>query len=193
MTTLEQIAPAFVEMAHRIVWATGATVDPDGRPWTRILHPLWSWSGDSLTGILATSPLSPKRSHLDARPFVSFTYWQPNHDTCAAQCDAEWDLSDEGRAAGWDAFASAPEPVGYDPAIIPLWDSPTPPAFAIVHLRPWRLHVMPGSVTPDASTSRASSRHRPASSTVNTTSRCGGAHTSINISPSGATSSNTSW
>ena len=43
MTTLTEIAPDFVAMAHRIVWATAATVDPQGRPWTRVLHPIWQW------------------------------------------------------------------------------------------------------------------------------------------------------
>ena len=38
--TLETVAPAFVEMAHRIVWATAATVDTAGNPQTRILHPV---------------------------------------------------------------------------------------------------------------------------------------------------------
>ena len=37
------VAPAFVELAHRIVWGTVATVDPEGRPRTRILHPIWEW------------------------------------------------------------------------------------------------------------------------------------------------------
>src|SRR5947207_11325681 len=32
---LARVAPAFVEMAHRIVWATVATVDPEGRPLAR--------------------------------------------------------------------------------------------------------------------------------------------------------------
>lgn len=146
MSPLTQVAPAFVEMAHRIVWASGATVDRHGRPWTRVLHPLWTWDGDALTGIVATSPLSPKRAHLDAHPHIAFTYWHPDHDTCSAYCDAEWDLSDEGRAASWEAFASAPAPVGYDPSIIPAWESPASPEFGILRLRPWRLHVMPASV-----------------------------------------------
>ena len=37
MTPLDQIAPAFIEMAHSIVWASAATVDADSRPRTRIL------------------------------------------------------------------------------------------------------------------------------------------------------------
>jgi hypothetical protein len=146
MTALDRIAPAFVEMAHQIVWASAATTDDQGRPWSRVLHPLWTWDGDRLSGIVATSPSSTKRRHLDAHPFIAFTYWQPNHDTCTALCSATWDLSEEGRAAGWQAFATAPAPVGYDPAIIPGWDDPSSPGFGILRVEPWRLHVMAGSV-----------------------------------------------
>ena len=42
--SLERVAPAFVEMAHRIVWCTVATTGLDGRPNTRILHPIWEWT-----------------------------------------------------------------------------------------------------------------------------------------------------
>ena len=45
MNTLVEVAPAFVEMAHRIVWSTAATVDNEGRPRSRILHPIWLWDG----------------------------------------------------------------------------------------------------------------------------------------------------
>ena len=55
---LEDVAPGFVEMAHRIVWATTATVDTAGNPSTRILHPVWEWDGLALTGWIATSPKS---------------------------------------------------------------------------------------------------------------------------------------
>jgi hypothetical protein len=145
-TALDRIAPAFVAMAHSIVWAGAATVDAEGRPWSRVLHPLWTWDGEQLTGIVATSPLSPKAAHIAAHPHISFTYWRPSQDTCSAACDVAWDDSVEGRTAGWEALAHGPEPVGYDPAIVPGWDEPTSPAFGILRLRPWRLHVMPGTV-----------------------------------------------
>ena len=45
---LGTVAPAFVEMAHRIVWASVATVDRQGRPRSRILHPIWQWDGTEL-------------------------------------------------------------------------------------------------------------------------------------------------
>ena len=50
MDPLADVAPAFVEMAHRIVWCTVATTGADGRPHTRVLHPIWEWDGTALTG-----------------------------------------------------------------------------------------------------------------------------------------------
>ena len=73
MTELTTVAPAFVEIAHRIVWATAATVEPSGRPRTRILHPIWEWNGDRLVGWIATGPDTPKARHLDSEPRVSLT------------------------------------------------------------------------------------------------------------------------
>ncbi len=133
-------------MAHRIVWATAATVDVDCRPWTRVLHPIWEWNDGTLTGWIATSPRSPKAGHLVTKPLVSLTYWHPSHDTCTADCAATWEDSEEARAAGWRRFADGPAPVGYYPSIVPGWVSPTSPDFGILCLEPYRLRVMPGSV-----------------------------------------------
>ena len=148
MGDLAEVAPAFVAMAHRIVWATAATVDGEGRPRGRILHPYWEWDGEagSLVGWIATGPTPLKRAHLARSPYVSLTYWAPDHDTCTAECGAEWVLDDEGREAVWRRFAEAPAPVGYDPAIVPVWaDGPRSPAFAGLRLTPWWLRVMPGT------------------------------------------------
>ena len=54
MTAFNEIAPAFVEMAHNIVWCTTATVDAKRRPRSRVLHPLWQWEGETLTRWIAT-------------------------------------------------------------------------------------------------------------------------------------------
>lgn len=146
MTELSTIAPAFVDMAHRIVWCTVATTGVDGHPNTRVLHPIWEWDGTRLTGWIATSPLSPKAADLTHLPAVSLTYWDATHDTCTADCDTEWDSTPELRQAGWDRFAHGPAPVGYDPSIIPPWTSPEAEAFGILRLHPTRLRVMPGTV-----------------------------------------------
>jgi len=146
MTDLSVVAPAFVAMAHRIVWASVATVDGDGRPRSRILHPIWEWDGDTLVGWIGTGPTPLKRRHLDAHPFVSVSYWAPDHDTCAADCGAALVYDPGVRTRVWDLFKHAPAPVGYDPAIVPVWNAPTDDTFAVIRLDPHRLRVMPGTV-----------------------------------------------
>ena len=146
MNPINDVAPAFVEMAHRIVWAVVATADPSGRPLTRVLHPIWEWDGTRLTGWILTSPLSPKAKDLAENPRISLTYWAPDHDTCTANADVVWETSDEERAAGWARFANGPEPVGYDPSVVPVWTSPSVPDFGVLRLVPNRLRVMPGTV-----------------------------------------------
>lgn len=146
MNSLEATAPAFVDMAHRIVWASAATVDRKGRPRSRVLHPIWSWNGSELEGWIATGPTPIKRAHLDAHPYISLNYWTPEQDTCVAECRAEWAFDDETCIRIWDMLKTAPAPVGYDPAIIPAWDAPTADSFAVLKLTPWRLRVFPGTV-----------------------------------------------
>lgn len=146
MDELSRVAPAFVEMAHRIVWCNAATVDAENRPRSRVLHPIWCWDGDELTGWIATSPTPIKRAHLAHSPHLSCGYWAPDHDTCVAECDTEWFLDDDTCTMVWDLFANGPVPVGYDPSIIPQWNHPTDASFAALRLTPWHLRVFPGSV-----------------------------------------------
>ncbi len=145
MQPLSEVAPAFVEMAHRIVWCSVATVDPQRRPRSRILHPIWSWDGARLTGWVGTAPTHTKRRHLDSSGYASLSYWATSQDTCVAECRATWAFDEATRRSVWNRFSEAPAPVGYDPAIIPGWDSPTSASFAVLRLEPWRLRVFPGS------------------------------------------------
>ena len=147
MTALDQVAPAFVDMAHEIVWASVATVDADGRPRSRVLHPIWEWDGTQLTGWIAVGPTPIKLAHIAAQPEISINYWAPSHDTCSADCAVAWVLDDVEREQLWDRFKTGPAPVGYDPVIIEPWrGGPTSPAFAGWKLTPRRLRVMPGTV-----------------------------------------------
>jgi general stress protein 26 len=146
MSSLAEIAPAFVDVAHRIVWCTVATVDTSGAPRTRVLHPIWEFDGERLTGWIATGPQSVKARHLAHEPRVSLTYWDATHDVATADCTTEWELDAEARRRGWQRFADAPAPVGYDPSIIPGWTDPGAEAFGILRLEPTALRVMPGSL-----------------------------------------------
>jgi hypothetical protein len=144
--SLRETAPAFVEMAHRIVWATVATVDPTGSPRTRILHPIWEWDGERLTGWIATGPSTPKARDLAHRSRVSLTYWDPSQDVATADCDTAWELDPESKRIGWHRFVDGPPPVGYDPGIVPGWDGPDSDAFGILRLEPFHVRVFPGTL-----------------------------------------------
>ena len=146
MTDLATIAPPFIEMAHRIVWCTVATSTASGDVRTRILHPYWEFDGTHMTGWILTSPNSFKARALAENPRLSLTYWDATHDTCSAECAATWESSPEEREAGWERFAAAPPPVGYEPSIIPQWTSPQAEEFGVLRIEPTRLRVMPGSV-----------------------------------------------
>ena len=57
-----------------------------------------------------------------------------------------WSFDDATCTETWRRFKEAPAPVGYDPAIIPVWEEPTQESFAVLELTAWRLRVFPGSV-----------------------------------------------
>ena len=147
MSSLEEIAPPFVATAHRIVWATVATVDAENRPRSRMLHPIWEWNDGTLTGWIATGATPVKVAHLEHSPFVSINYWDEQQDVATAECRTTWQHDDATCERVWNLFANGPEPVGYDPAMIEPWkDGPSSPAFSALRLDPWRLRVFPGSM-----------------------------------------------
>lgn len=146
MSTLHETAPAFIEMAHRIVWATVATVDVDGRPRSRVLHPIWEWDGESVVGWIGTGPTPLKVSALGDTPFASVNYWDHQHDVATAECRATWAHDLETRRRIWKLYVDTPEPLGYDPSIIPSWDGPDSPSFSVLRLDPYRLRAFPGSM-----------------------------------------------
>ncbi|NKB98121.1 MAG: pyridoxamine 5'-phosphate oxidase family protein [Pseudomonadales bacterium] len=145
MTTLAEISAPFIEMAHKIVWCNVATVDKKGRPRSRVLHPIWEQTDAGLVGWIATGPTPTKVAHLEHSSFVSCNYWSPEQDTCVAECSAEWVTDAETKKYVWDSLKNGPEPVGYDPAMIPGWDNPDSPGYLPLKLTPWRIRVMPGA------------------------------------------------
>jgi hypothetical protein len=147
MHDLSAVAPSFVHIANSIVWCAAATVDRFGRPRSRILHPLWEWDGAALVGWIATSPTPVKIDNLKEHPYMSCSYWAETQDTCTAECQAQVLYDNETRVEVWNKFKTAPPPVGYDPAVIPLWNAPSDDNFVVVRLDPWRLRVRPGTIT----------------------------------------------
>ena len=133
-----EIEDEFMARVRRIVWCTVATVDRQGRPRTRILHPIWEGS----TGWSGTSPISLKAKHLEHNPYVSLSYWDQQHQQIYADCRAEWHNDLETKRRIWELYKSTPPPLGYDPAVIPPWkDGPDTPAFGALKLTPWRIEL----------------------------------------------------
>ena len=81
-----EIADEFKRRADHIVWCTMATVDAKGRPRSRILHPIW----EGPVGWIATGRHSTKSQHIESTPFVSISYWTPEHEQIYAECRASW-------------------------------------------------------------------------------------------------------
>ena len=102
----------FIEVAHRIVWCTMATVDPQGRPRSRVVHPVWEREGSAITGWVVSRRTPLRRRHLEHSGFVSCSYWDPQHDTAVAECAAAW-LTEAGRArAGLEFPGDSPAAAG---------------------------------------------------------------------------------
>ena len=131
-----EIEEEFNKRVQRIVWCTAATVDRQGRPRTRILHPIW----EGTTGWIATGRASLKEKHLAANPYISLTYWDPQHQQIYADCRAEWvdDAAEKHRI--WDLYKNTPPPLGYDPGMI--WQAgPDDPTYGLLKLTPWRIEI----------------------------------------------------
>jgi len=129
-----------VEVAHTVVWSMVTTVDPGGRPRTRVLHPMWEVAGDAVDGWIITRPTPLKLRHLEANPHVTCSYLGANHDVAYFDCTAEWLDAPSDRKRVWDAFVALPPPIGYDPATI-FPAGPDSTDLRVLHLTPYRVQV----------------------------------------------------
>ena len=130
------IAQEFDARVKRIVWCTVATVDRQGRPRTRILHPIW----EGTTGWIATGRHTLKTKHLEKNPWVSLSYWDQQHQQIYVDAKAEWVDDQKEKLRLWDLYKNTPPPLGYDPGII--WQGgPDDPTYGLLKLKPWRIEL----------------------------------------------------
>jgi general stress protein 26 len=137
--SFQEIASTFDERVRRIVWCTVTTVDTRGRPFSRILHPIW----EGATGWIATGRQTLKTKHLAQNPTVAVSYWDPSHDTVIAQCTATWCDDDATRRRIWDLLATTPPPVGYDPGLF-FRGGASDPGYGVLRLDPIRIDLWAG-------------------------------------------------
>ena len=129
------IEEEFRKRVTKIVWCTFVTVDALGRPRSRIMHPIW----EGTCGWIATGRQSFKAKHIASNPYVSLTYWDPDHKQIYADCKVEWDDSDESKQRIWDLYKDTPAPLGYDLKMI--WSDPNDPTLGLLKLEPWRIEL----------------------------------------------------
>ena len=133
---LADLAAEFDRRTTRIVWCTMATVAPDGRPWTRVVHPVWEHG----TGWVASNRHGLKARHLAHEPRVSLTYWDAAQEVVTVQATASWADDPPTRERVWALIRDTDPPLGYDP--ITFWPGgPGDPAFAVLHLTATRIDI----------------------------------------------------
>ncbi len=130
-----EIQDEFSRRVTRIVWCTVATIDRQGRPRSRILHPIW----EGATGWIATRRESLKTRHLAGNAHVSLTYWDPQHQQVYADCVATWEDGGGEKRRLWALYGATAPPLGYDLGMI--WKSPEDPGLGLLKLTPWRIEL----------------------------------------------------
>jgi hypothetical protein len=137
----EELRDDFLRITAEIAWCTVATVDTQGRPRTRVLHPYWEVVDGRPVGWIGTSRSPLKARHLEANPFVSCSYWSPKQETAQVDCRTSWAPEENERVC--QLFLDAEPPLGYDPAMIPQFaDGPLDSEFEVLRLDPWRLMLL---------------------------------------------------
>ena len=126
---------------NTMVWCSVATIDSQGRPRSRILHPLW----EGTTAWITTDPRSLKSRHLARQPYLSLAYVSDVAKPAYADCLAEWIDDPATRRHVWDLCQQTPPPMGFDPT--PIYGTPeTPgegqPQFGVLRLTPYRIQLV---------------------------------------------------
>jgi general stress protein 26 len=136
VASFAEIEGEFRARVERIVWCTMTTVDRRGRPRSRILHPIWEgpvcWA--------ATQRHSFKGKHLARNPYVSLTYWDPQHQQVYADCRAAWEDGLQEKRRVWELYKATPPPLGYDLGMF-FRQGPEDPNYGLLKLTPWRIEL----------------------------------------------------
>lgn len=139
VTDFTEMAEAFIDKVHTMVWCNMATVDRIERPRSRVLHPIWEVVDGRPVGWIATGRQTLKTKHLDERPYVSLAYIADPIKPVYAECHAQWADDAETKQRIWEWFGSTPPPLGYD--LGQFFGSLDNPDYGVLKLRPWRIEL----------------------------------------------------
>jgi general stress protein 26 len=131
----EDIQAEFMARAQQAVYCNVATLDPKGRPRSRVLHVVW----DGPVGWVITSPTSHKVQHLAHNPYVSLAYVSNPMKPVYIDCVAAWVTEVEEKLRVWELHKTIPPPLGFDPT--PHYGTIEHKHFGLLRFIPWRLEL----------------------------------------------------
>lgn len=130
-----EIQSEFMQRVTQAVYCNMSTVDRQGRPRSRILHPVW----EDATGWVITWRGSHKAKHLQSNPYVSLAYIHDRERPVYADCRAEWMEDEVEKLRIWDLHKNLPAPLGFDPE--PHYGSIHHPYYGLLKFIPWRIEL----------------------------------------------------
>jgi hypothetical protein len=140
----------FLRIIAATVFCTATTVDEEGRPRSRILHPIFVVRDGRPLGWALTGPTPLKTGHLASNPHLSCAYWTPSHDTVFVDCLASWVEGKQEKREVYELFRDTPEPYGFGESGVAGYgpDRWLSDIFTPLRLEPWRVQVMRGDEYP---------------------------------------------
>lgn len=137
----EPLRADFLRITADIAYCTVTTVDPQGRPRSRVMHPIFEVVDGVPKGWALTDRTPLKDRHIAANPYSCCSYWSPAQDTVTIDCAAAWvDDADVLRQV-WDIFAS-PDPPGWGDLSGYGEAGISHPRFHVLRLDPYRVQIL---------------------------------------------------
>jgi general stress protein 26 len=137
----EPLRVDFLRITTEILYCTVTTVDPKGRPRSRVMHPIFQVVDGRPLGWAVTDRTPLKDRHITANPYVACCYWSPTQNTVAIDCTAEWVDDEDVLRQVWDIFA-APEPPGWGDLSGYGEAGIHDPRFHVLRLQPYRVQIL---------------------------------------------------
>jgi general stress protein 26 len=131
VSAFAELQEEFLERVRTMVYCSAATVDADGRPRSRVLHPVW----EDQTGWVTTGPKTAKASQLALNPFMSLAFIADPFKPVYVECRATWQNDRDTRHRIWDLFKK------FDVDLAVSWGDVESPTYAVLRLDAWRIEL----------------------------------------------------
>ena len=133
--SFSEIQPEFMARVSQAIYCSVATVDRQGRPRSRMMHPIW----DGSVGWVISWPGSHKAKHLENNPYVSLAYIQDFKKPVYVDAVAEWIDNEGEKHRIWELHQKTPPPLGFDPE--PHYGSIHHHYYGLLRFTPWRIEL----------------------------------------------------